>query len=417
MPHPPIAPQRRHVLLLAALSMIGPFAIDTIFPAFGQMGRQFGATPLAMQQSISLYLVAYAGMSIVHGPLSDALGRKPVILGGLVVFALASVGCALATSLPMLLAFRALQGLSAGVGFIVGRAIIRDLYEGDPAQRLMSQVTMIFGIAPAIAPVIGGWLVGVWRWPAIFWFMCAFAVLLALAMARAMPETHPPAARTPLRPMPLLRGYWTVLGNPSFLRLATAASLAFSALFLYIASAPAFIEGLLGLSERDYGWFFVPMIGGMMAGAFLSGRLAGRVSGVVQTRIGFACLLLASLANLAGNAAFGPPALPWAVAPMVLLAFGIGLVSPILTLAILDMYPRARGAASSVQACMALVGNALMAGLVSPMLSHSGLALAAGSSALVFLAWLVWRWEYMRGGRVPVTSSPNAGRYEPMDEL
>ena len=114
MPHSPIAPQRRHVLLLAALSMIGPFAIDAIFPAFGQMGRQFAATPLAMQQSISLYLVAYAGMSIVHGPLSDALGRKPVILGGLVVFALASVGCALATSLPLLLAFRALQGCRPG---------------------------------------------------------------------------------------------------------------------------------------------------------------------------------------------------------------------------------------------------------------------------------------------------------------
>lgn len=409
-------PVRRAALLLASLSMIGPFAIDTIFPAFGQIGRQFAATPLAMQQSISAYLLAYAAMSIVHGPLSDAVGRKPVIIGGLAVFALASVGCALATSLPMLVGFRVLQGLSAGVGFIVGRAIIRDLYAGDAAQRLMSQVTMIFAVAPAVAPVVGGWLVGIWRWPSIFWFMGLFAVVLVLAMATAMPETHPRASRTPLRPMPLLRGYWAVLGNPRFLRLGIAASLCFSALFLYIASAPAFIEGLLGLGERDYGWFFIPMIAGMTFGAYLSGRMAGRVSGSVQTRIGFACVLLASLANVAYNA-LSQPALPWAVLPMVLLAFGIALVSPILTLAILDMFPRARGAASSVQACMALVGNALMAGLVSPLLSHHGLSLAAGSAALALLAWLFWRWEYMVSRRPPPTSSPNPGRYEPMDGL
>lgn len=410
-------PSRRTAWLLAALSMIGPFAIDTIFPAFGQIGRQFAAGPLAMQQSVSAYLIAYAAMSIVHGPLSDALGRKPVILGGLAVFTLASLGCALAPSLPVLLLFRVLQGLSAGVGFIVGRAIIRDLYAGDAAQRLMSQVTMIFAIAPAVAPVVGGWLVGAWRWPAIFWFMAAYAALLVLALATAMPETHPLQARTRLKPGPLLHGYGEILRNRRFLRLGLAASLGFSSLFLYIASAPAFIEGLLGLGERDYGWFFIPMIAGMTLGAFISGRLAGLVNVSVQTRVGFGCMLLAALANVAYNALQAQPQLPWAVLPMVLLAFGIALVSPILTLAILDMFPRARGGASSVQACMALIGNAVMAGLVSPALSHHGLPLALGSAALAVAAWAIWRWEYTRSRQVPASSSPHAGRYEPMDGL
>lgn len=143
-------------LLLAGLAMFGPFSIDTIFPAFPQIAAQLGADKVAMQQTISVYLIAYAAMSIVHGPLSDAIGRRRVILGGLAVFTLASVGCALATDLSTLLAFRALQGLSAGVGLIVGRAVVRDVLHGDDAQRLMSQVSMIFGIAPAIAPVIGG---------------------------------------------------------------------------------------------------------------------------------------------------------------------------------------------------------------------------------------------------------------------
>src|SRR5690606_9966555 len=141
---------RRLALLLAGLAMFGPFSIDTIFPAFPSMGADLGADKLAMQQTISVYLVAYAPMSLVHGPLSDMLGRRRVILGGLVVFIAASVGCALAEDLVTLLAFRALQGLSAGVGLIVGRAVIRDVLHGDDAQRLMSQVSMIFGVAPAI---------------------------------------------------------------------------------------------------------------------------------------------------------------------------------------------------------------------------------------------------------------------------
>src|SRR5690606_39178773 len=167
---PPPIPLRRLALLLGGLAMFGPFSIDTIFPAFPEMGAALGADKRAMQQTISVYLIAYALMSVVHGPLSDAIGRRRVILGGLGVFTLATVGCALATDLATLLAFRALQGLSAGVGLIVGRAVIRDVLQGDDAQRLMSQVSMIFGIAPAIAPIIGGWMLGVGRWPLIFWF-------------------------------------------------------------------------------------------------------------------------------------------------------------------------------------------------------------------------------------------------------
>src|SRR6478672_6670223 len=189
---------RRLALILGGLAMFGPFSIDTIFPAFPQIGEQLGADKMAMQQTISVYLLAYAAMSLVHGPLSDALGRRPVILAGLVVFALASVGCALSTSLPMLLWFRALQGFSAGVGLIVGRAVIRDVLHGHDAQRLMSQVSMIFGIAPAVAPVVGGWLLGWQRWPGIFWFLAAFAIALIAVVWRGMPETHPPPARLPL---------------------------------------------------------------------------------------------------------------------------------------------------------------------------------------------------------------------------
>ena len=161
--------------------------------------------------------------------------------------------------------FRAVQGLSAGVGLIVGRAVIRDVLHGDDAQRLMSQVSMIFGIAPAIAPVIGGWILGWSHWPMIFWFLVAFSVALAIATWRALPETLPPADRLSPRPRELLRGYAGIFVNPRFQRLAAAGTFNFGALFLYIASAPAFVLDILGLGQDAFAWFFVPMIGGMMA--------------------------------------------------------------------------------------------------------------------------------------------------------
>jgi DHA1 family bicyclomycin/chloramphenicol resistance-like MFS transporter len=413
---------RRLALLLGGLAMFGPFSIDTIFPGFPSIGADLGADPFRMQQTISVYLVAYALMSVVHGPLSDALGRRPVILGGLAVFAAASAGCALSTGFGELLAWRALQGLSAGVGIIVGRAVIRDVLHGDDAQRLMSQVSMIFGIAPAVAPVVGGWLLGWHRWPAIFWFLVAFALVLLFATWIALPETHPKPARMTPAPRALLRDYAGIFVNPRFQRLAAAGTFNFSALFLYIASAPAFVLERLRhhgrhLGEDEFAWFFVPMIGGMMLGALVSGRMAGRVTGEAQTRIGFACCGVAMAANLAYNALVAAPEVPWAIAPIVLNSFGIALVFPILTLAILDMYPRMRGSASSLQAFTGLVCNAVVAGVLSPLLSGSALHLAAGAAAFAFLAWAFWRWEMHAGTRLPVGDAELAAALEPTDRL
>jgi DHA1 family bicyclomycin/chloramphenicol resistance-like MFS transporter len=409
---------RRLAILLGGLAMFGPFSIDTIFPAFPQIGAQLGADKLQMQQTISVYLVAYALMSVVHGPLSDAIGRRRVILGGLSVFALGSAGCALATDFTTLLAFRALQGLSAGVGIIVGRAVIRDVLQGDDAQRLMSQVSMVFGIAPAIAPMIGGWVLGWNRWPMIFWFLVAFSLALLLATWLGLPETHPRAARLAPKPRLLLRDYLAIFVNPRFQRLAAAGTFNFGALFLYIASAPAFVIDLLGLNERGFGWFFVPMIGGMTLGAFVSGRIAGRVSGRAQTRIGFACCGVATLCNIAYNLVVAEPSVPLAVLPMMLNAFGIALVFPILTLAILDMYPRQRGSASSLQAFTGLVANALIAGVLSPLLSHDGMHLALGAGVFTLLGWAFWRWEMLTGqGSVPSGDAELAASLEPTERM
>ncbi len=384
--------------LLAGLAMLGPFSIDTMFPAFAQIGAEFGANSLAVQQTLSAYLGAYALMSLVHGPLSDTFGRRRVIIGGLLIFLLASIGCALAPSLPVLLAFRLLQGASAGVGMIVGRAIVRDCYAGADAQRLMSNITMMFSIAPALAPIIGGWVLGLAGWHAIFWFLTLFASVILLTSFALLPETHAHEHRVGISPRGLVRTYGEILRDPSFQPLALSGAFNFGALFLYISSAPAYVFGLLHLDENRFGWLFVPAIGGMLFGAMLSGRMAGRVSAERTVRIGYQLMLVAATLSIV-LALFSPlPMLPWSVLLIGFGAIGISLCSPTITLLILDRFPRYRGAASSMQAVVSLLYCTLLAGVISPLISGSALWLAIGAATQTVLGFVTWLW-FLRVGK------------------
>ena len=376
--------------MLAGLSMLGPFSIDTMFPAFPAMAAQLHASPLAMQQTISVYLIAYAAMSLLHGPLSDALGRRPVIFGGIALFILATIGCALSGSIGSLLAFRALQGVSAGAGMIVGRAIIRDCFDGAEAQRLMATVSMIFGIAPAVAPIIGGWVILVAQWPVIFWLLAAFATLLLLASSWLLPETLAPSQRQPLSVAAMATSYRSILRDRQFFPLALAGTLNFNAMFVYIVSAPAFVLSLLRLGEADFIWLFGPAIGGLMLGSFLSSRMAGRTSATRTIGIGYALMLGASALNLIVSASLAQAQVPWSVLPISLHAIGIGISFPTLTLMLLDRHPRHRGAVSSLQAFVSLLISAVLAGVISPLLSDSAMKLAAGSATLTALGFASW---------------------------
>lgn len=381
----------RIAAILAALAMFGPFAIDTMFPAFPAMAVALGVSELAIQQTLSIYLLAYAATALLHGPWSDAWGRRRVILAGTAVFTLASIGCAMAPTLEWLLLFRVIQGLSAGVGIIVGRAIIRDLYDGPDAQRLMSTVMMIFGIAPAIAPIIGGWIFSISDWHAIFWFLTAFAAAIWLACLFWLPETHPRERRVPLKPRPLLSSYGQMLADRSFRRLALAGGFNFAALFLYIASAPTYVMKHLGLGETEFGWFFGITIIGMTIGSAVSGRLAGRMSPERMVGLGYVTMLLAGVAGVAYSVSGLPWVLPWPVLPVSLLAFGIAISFPAVTLMLIDRYPTRRGGASSLQAFISLIINALVAGALAPLLKDSTEWLALGGLTLTVIGYLFWQ--------------------------
>lgn len=382
------------VVMLAVLAMIGPFTIDTIFPGFGAMSAELEASDPAMQQLISAYMLSLAVMSLLHGPLSDALGRKPVVIGACIGYALTAVGCALAPSFGALLGMRVAQGVFAGAGTIVGRAIIRDLFDTETAQRLLSQVAMVFGIAPAVAPIVGGLLVP-HGWRTIFWFLAALGAVLAVAATFGLPESLPREERRPLRLRPVLAAVAERFRDLPTSLLAVATGLNFGTMFVYVASAPAFVEDILGRDEQDYWVLFVPLIGGMVLGSAAAGRLSRRMRPGRMASLGLAITLVAGLANVGYTLAVETVAFPLAVLGQSVSSFGIALTFPVMILAILDRAPHARGAAASVQAFTQLLLSAVVSSTLSPLVAHSALALAVSAWLLSVAAGGLWAWHVL----------------------
>jgi DHA1 family bicyclomycin/chloramphenicol resistance-like MFS transporter len=383
------APQWAFAVLLALLGMLGPFSIDTYLPAFSGIRQSLDASAVQMQQTLSAYLFGFAFMSLFHGAISDSFGRRPVVLWGLAVFAVASAGCALSQTIGQLIFFRAIQGLSTGAGIVVSRAIIRDMFAPSQAQKVMSQVTIFFGVAPAIAPMVGGWLLIHTTWHAIFWFLSGVGVLLWVANLRLLPETLHVTQRQPFQVKHLLAGYWQLSSDPRFILLALASGVPFNGMFLYILSAPVFLGELLGLAPQQFYWFFVLTIGGIMGGAMLSGRLAGKMAPSRQIRIGFLIMVLVGCINVGANVLFKAD-VGWALFPIGVFALGWALMVPVVTLLVLDLYPMRRGMSSSLQMCVGSTANGIVAGVIAPLVMHSALGLAIASLLMMAVGLCSW---------------------------
>lgn len=377
--------------LLAFLSMVSPFALDTFFPSFPAIAQEFSLSALQLQQTLTAYLVPYGLTMLLHGPLSDAYGRRRVVLVGVSLFALASLACAFAPSFGWLLAFRALQGATAGAGMVVSRAIVRDLYSGHEAQRLMSLMTMLFGFAPAIAPVIGGWVHVAFGWRAVFVFLVLLGATIAFVAWWRLPETHPPERRFAFQFRSLITISWRIVSHREFLLLALSTALHFASVVAYIGAAPAIVLEQWRLTETQFAMLFVPVIGGFVAGAFTSGRMAGRVGARTQTRIGFTVSAVGGLLSTLVLGLF--TSVPILVQQLLIFtaAYGVQIVSPIITLRLLDLYPDTRGAVSSVQAFVSIMVAAFTMGVVVPALHGSLLLLAAGSLVGALTGWSLWR--------------------------
>jgi MFS transporter, DHA1 family, multidrug resistance protein len=394
LPRPGSAPTLKMALLLATLSMVSPLSIDSFYPSIPAIAAEFRLSAWQVQQVITSYMLPYATLTLVHGPLSDALGRRSMVIVGMVLYTAASIGCVLAPTFGLLLVARALQGMAAGIGPTIARAVVRDLYEGHNAQRLMSIMMMIFSLAPAVAPVLGGWLHVAFGWRSVFAFMVLMGLCLALFAWLSLPETHPADRRSEFHLGKLARTTAKIMSSLDFMLLAVSAALCMGTIMIVIGSAPAIIVQRWHLTETQYHYLFGPVVAGFMISSFIASRMAGRVSRASMLRFGN-LLLTSAAVVLAGLLVWREdlPVLPQQVL-LFLMAFGAQFTFPILTLEMLDLQPRARGAAASVSSFVSLGGGALFMGVLAPALGgvlHRIALASAAAGAVGFLLWLVAR--------------------------
>lgn len=379
--------------VLALCTMMGALGIDTYLPSFHAIAQEFAVGPAVVQQTLSVYVLAMAITMLFYGTLSDTFGRRRVLVFASLGFAITSTVAALVQSIEALIAVRCAQGAMAGAGMVIARAIVQDRFHGADAQRMMSMVMFCFGLAPAIAPVFGGWLQAHGGWRAAFFFLTGFGLLLTLLCWRVLPETLPADKRVPLHLRVIAGNYLTALRHRQFRRMVAGLALMAGANAIYISAAAEFVMGILKLEETSFGWLFIPLIGGSMLGSAISGVLAKQIAPRVQQRIGYGALLLGCASNVLYHLLTDMPIVPWAVLPIACYTLGLALLMPILSLQVMALFPDMRGLASSLQGFTQMSVFAIMAGAVVPQLFHSGLALALGQCITVVCGMLVWWWS------------------------
>jgi len=384
----PLAGQPYLTVTVALLSMVGPFTIDTYLPSFPDIEATFGISRALLSQSLGVYLAAFAISTLFWGPMADRFGRRLIIFSSLFLYILASIGCALAQSVESFLLLRTLQGLAASGGFIAGRAMIRDVHDARTAHRAMSQVMLLFALAPAVAPVLGGWLHDHFGWRSVFWFLCGFGTLLLLLML-FVEETLGQEQRQSVHPSAVMRVYIRTLLHGRFLALVFSLAFSFAGMFLYIAGAPTVIYDFLGLGSDDFGRQFIPMVGGIMLGSVISSRLSHRWPTEFTVAIGFALMALAVLVNLVASSLFQIHILT-AIGPLVLYALGLAMAMPAITILILDCFPHNRGTAAATQGFIQMLINAGVASLAVPLLHTQWLHFVLGQTGFLLLAMLLW---------------------------
>ena len=371
--------------------MIGPFTIDTYLPSFPAIEAEFDVSRALLSQSLAFYLAAFAVSTLVWGPLSDRLGRRTVVMSTLLLYLLASAGCALAGDYGSFLFFRLLQGVAAGGGLAAGRAMIRDAHSPQDAQRAMSRVMMLFALAPAVAPVVGGWLHDAFGWHSIFYFLALYSGLVLLMILLWIQETLPTSMRQSFHPVNVARVYGHTLLHRRFQSLVFIVACYFGGMFLYIAGAPTVVFDFLKLGVDDFAILFVPLFGGIISGAWLSGRLAHRWHAERTVNLALTLMAIGAVLN-AGQALNLSPMPATTIIPLMFYTMGIGIAMPAMMVLSLDCFPHNRGAASAVQGFMQMMGNALIASLAVPLLGHRPDWLALGQLSLVIIALLLWRY-------------------------
>ena len=358
----PARPPARTVIVLGLLSTFGPLSLDLYLPVLPQLADDLGASASLAQLSITACLVGLAVGQLVAGPLSDRLGRRRPLIVGLVAFLLASVACALAPSAAVLVLLRLVQGLAGAAGIVISRAIARDLYSGRALMIFFSRLLLVAGLAPVIAPVLGGQLTRIMTWRGIFGVLAGFGAVLLLAGLFGLKETLPPERRIVGSFRRTLQGYNTLLHDRFFVGCALSSGLAGASMFAYIAGSTFVLQRIYGMSPQGFSLVFGCISLGLVAAAQGGARLAlvwplPRVLGFGLTInfLGATALLITVISGLPLGALIGA---------LVIMVCAVGLIFPTANALAMADYPDLAGTASSLQGLSQFVFGAVAAPLV-----------------------------------------------------
>ena len=362
--HSGTAPNRRVlIVLLGGLSEIAPFSIDTYLPAFGAIATGLGTTVPRVGLSLSSYFFGICLGQLAYGPILDRFGRKTPLLWGMGTLIVASLGCALAPSVEALIVWRFLQAVSGCVGMVASRALVMDFFPLE-ANRVFSSLMLVMGVAPILAPSVGGWLATHFGWRSIFYFQTLFAAGLMLASFRLLRPDGRHDRSFSLHPCKVLAGYGAILRERTFLAYSTAGNMGTAGLLAYIAGSPFVYMKLFGLTAAQFGWVFglnsVALILGSQINILLIKRLSPH--GITRGAMGGQLLVAAGLALGAGWLGLG--SLP-AMGLVGLYLFTQGLVAP--NAAALSMQPfrHQAGSASALSGALQMGFSAIASGLVA----------------------------------------------------
>jgi MFS transporter, DHA1 family, multidrug resistance protein len=405
---PPEAPSQarmpiQRILILGALSVFGPLSLDMYLPALLSLAQQLGGSPSAAQLTLTACLLGLAGGQVVAGPASDAAGRRRPLLLGLLAYALTSLFCALAPSIGILIGLRLLQGLGGAAGIVIARATVRDLYGGLDLARFMAWMMAVNGLAPILAPILGGQLLRVTSWRGVFAVLAVIGIALLGSAAFGLRETLPPEQRRPGGIGVTLRIFTRLLTDRTFVGYGLSAGLALAAMFAYIAGAPFVLENIYHVSPQGFSLIFATNALGVVLSSQISGRLVRRLGARRLLTIGLGVALAGGL--LLPVVVVANLGLPGILPALFLVVASVGLISPNAVALALAAHTRDAGSASALLGVLQYIIGAAVAPLVGLWGTATALPMAAIMAALVTGAALVYAW-LVRGSPEARSSGP-----------
>ncbi len=378
----------RMALLLGLLSAIGPFAIDMYLPALPAIGHSLGADPGAVQMSLMAFFVSFALGQLFYGPASDMWGRKPPLYFGLALFAVGSVGCALAPSIGTLVALRFVQGLGAGAGAVVPRAIVRDLHTGNEAARLTGLLMLVFSVSPILEPLAGSLLSTAVGWRGIFWAVFGTALLGLVLVGTQLQETRSAAQRAGSSARSALAGYALLLRDGRFMGLTFIGGFGIASFFTYLSNSSFVLIGHYGLTPLQYSLVFAVNAVSFIGGSQLTARLGRRWGLLRVVRVAVAGYALAMVLLCALFLSGAEGLLPMAVLLFVGYGF-LGLVMPATAVLAMDAHGAIAGTAAALMGTLQLIAGALAMAAVAPFVDGTARPMLVAIAVCALVAWVL----------------------------